>query len=192
MPRPETPQEQRSVKGSVIVDYLKIIRANPDLPWAEHLTPQDLSTLDQMVLPASWYPLDMYQRMGMAIFKLVSGEKYEVVQAFGRSVADRMAAQTPGLVAKGSARDTLKKFLAVQDRLYSFKLFESEDLVPGRVILIQNTLPRDQGGRLLMEVLTGNAGRLIELSGGLNVRTRVLEAMWEGGRRNRIELAWDE
>jgi len=176
----------------VIVDYLKIIRANPDLPWAEHLTPQDLATLNLLILPASWYPIELFQRMGVAIFKLVSREKYSVVHLFGRSLAERMSEGNPGMVSKGRPADTVKKFLAIQARLYSCKFFEGEEAGPGRILIYVNSRREDVGTRLLVEAMSGTVKRLVELSGGTNIRIKVLEAMWEGGERNKIEVAWDE
>jgi hypothetical protein len=188
----EARREQRSVKGGVIVDYLKIIRANPSLPWAEHLSAEDLAALDQMVLPASWYPIELFQRMGVAIFKLVSREKYSVVHAFAAALADRMAKENPGMLSAQSPRDTLKKFLAIQSRLYNFKMFESEDSGPRQMALQVNARREDVGKRLLVEICCATVKRLIELSGGKNIKVNTVEAMWEGGERNRVEVAWED
>jgi len=54
MPESSKPQAGRWVKGSVLVDYVMLMRANPDLPWAENLSAEDLAQLKQMILPASW------------------------------------------------------------------------------------------------------------------------------------------
>jgi len=187
-----SPASSRQVKGSVIVDYLKIMRANPDLPWGNHLSPPELQALDQMILPASWYPAELFQRLGVAIFKLVSREKYEVVRLFGRGMAEKMAGENPGLVVAGQPRDTLKKFMAIQARLYSPRLVEEAEAGAGRVVILVNTRREDTGCRLLVEATAGTAKRLAELAGGREVKSELLTAVWDGADTNRLQVTWKE
>jgi len=191
MPGTKKP-EGRFVKGSVLVDYVKLMRASPQLPWADHLAPADLEQLQQMILPASWYPVELFQRLGLAVFKLVSKESYEVVRNFGRFLAEQMNAQNPGLVVKDRPRDTLNKYQVIQDRLFSYKVVEIQEQGPGRLIFQANFLPQNVGIQLYMEATAGTLGRLIEFSGGRNVRTRLLEGMWQGGNSNTMEVTWEE
>ena len=44
----------RFVKGNVVLDYARMIRANPGLAWSKHLLAEDLEQIRQMILPASW------------------------------------------------------------------------------------------------------------------------------------------
>ena len=187
----EQASSARSVKGSVIIDYLKIIRANPDLPWSDHLLPGDLEQLGQMILPASWYPVDLFQRMGQAIFKLVSKENYQVVRSFGRALADRLNAENPSLVVPGKGLDTVKKYLAIQGRLYSFEVFKLGELDPGRMVIHIQTSPEDKEDRLLVEAVSGTILRLIELAGGKNAEIKILKASWKGDDRISLEIAWE-
>ena len=66
MPYATKPSEGRYVKGGLIIDYVKMIRAIPQLPWAEHLTPEELEQVQQLILAASWYPLELFQQIGRA------------------------------------------------------------------------------------------------------------------------------
>jgi hypothetical protein len=191
MPESRKP-EGRFVKGSVLVDYVKLMRASPQLPWADHLSPADLEQLNAMILPASWYPVDLFQRLGLAVFRLLSKESFEVVRGYGRFLAEQMNAQNPGLMVKGRPRDTLNKFQVIQDRLFSYKVVEIKEQVPGRCIFQANFLPQDVGIKIYMEVTAATLGRLIEFSGGRNVRARVIEGMWQGGSSNVMELTWEE
>jgi hypothetical protein len=191
MPGTKKP-EGRFVKGSVLVDYIKLMRASPQLPWADHLAPADLEQLQQMILPASWYPVELFQRLGLAVFKLVSKESFEVVHSFGRFLAEQMNANNPGLVVKGRPRDTLNKYQVIQDRLLSYKALEIKEQGPGRLIFQAYFLPQDEAIEIYMEVTAATLGRLIEFSGGRNVRARLLEGMWQGGNSNTMEVTWEE
>jgi len=184
--------KDRRVKGSVIIDYLKIIRANPDLPWAEHLTPSDLEQLDQMILPSSWYPIDLFERIGIAIFKLVSKDNYDIVHSFGRMVGERINTENPGLVVPDRPNDTLNKYLVIQDRLYSFKFIEKGDSSPGQTIVHIHSEPEDQGAPLLISSTSGTIERLIELSGARNIKFNLIESVAKGADKNSLEVTWEK
>jgi len=191
MPVTQKP-EGRFVKGSVLVDYLKLMRSSPHLPWSDHLSPEELKQLGEMILPASWYSVDLFQRLGLAVFKLISKENYEVVRGYGRFLAEQMHAQNPGLVVKGRPLDTLNKYQVIQDRLFSFKVLEIKPQGPGRLSFLAHFLPEDVAIRLYMEVTAATIGRLIEFAEGRNLRARILEGMWQGANRNIMEVTWEE
>jgi hypothetical protein len=192
MTDPKKPPEGRYVKGSLMLDYVKTIKANPDLPWSDHLLPEDVELIKQYILPASWYPMEQYQRIGLAVFKLLVKENYEFLYAYGRSVADKMNADNPGLVVEGRARDTLVKYRAIQDRGYSFKAVETDDVGPGHIIVHILSAPEEKAAKLLIEIVSGTIGRLIELSGGKNVKIKLTESVWEGADQDSLEITWEE
>ena len=192
MPLEKKPKTGRYVKGILLVDYIKMIRANPDLPWSEHLSAEDLEQANQLILPGSWYPIEFFQRIGMAVFKVVAKGNYQLIHAYGRSLAEKMNAENPGMVSKGRPRDTLRKYRAIQDRLYSFKPVETEDLGPGHLVVKTFSKPDGPEAQVIMEIVAGTIERLIELAGGSNVKTKLLEAVWEGEDQNALEVKWDE
>ena len=182
---------ERCVKGNVIADYIKMIRANPELPWAEHLLPEDLVVVQQMVVPLSWYPIQQFQRLGLAVFKLVTKENNALVRAYGASVADRMNAENPGMVAKGRPQVTLSRYIEIQKRLYSFKAQETVEIGPGRLLFLIHSNPEEVGIPVYIEQISGTVERLIALSGGRNIQLKLLEAVWKGAAHNRIEVQWE-
>ena len=193
MPESTKPSQGRHIKGSLIIDYVKMIRANPQLPWAEHLRPEDLELLKQMILPSSWYPMEVFQRIGMATFKLVAKENYAIIRAYGRAVSDRANAENPGLVVKGRARDTLRKYREFQNRLYSFKAADTEDLGPQHLLIHILTVPGEEAeAKLIVEITSGTVERMIELSGGRNIQVKPIEAVWQGAKQNTLEVTWEE
>ena len=193
MPYATKPPEGRYVKGNLIVDYVKMIRSNPQLPWAEYLTPQDLELIKQLILPSSWYPIEVLQRIGMAAFKLVAKGNYAVIRAYGRALADRTNQENPGLVVKGLARNTLRKYREFQNRLYSFKAAETEDLSPQHLLIHIFSVPAEEAeAKLIIEISSGTIERLIELSGGRNIKVKLIEAVREGAGPNTLEVSWEE
>jgi len=185
------PPAGRYVKGNVILDYVKMIRANPHLPWAEHLQTEDLEVVKQLVLPLSWYSLDQFQRLGVAVFKLIAKENYAVLRAYGRSLGDRMKADNPGMIARGGSRVTLARFSEIQKRLYSFSAQQIDDIGPGHIILHIYSTPADFGIPVYIEQLCGTIERLIELSGGRQVQIKFLESVLKGAKQNTLDITWE-
>ena len=185
------PPEERSVKGSVILDYVKMIRANPHLPWKELLKPEEWEQINRLILPASWYPLPLFQRVGLAVFKLIAKESYTLLRAYGRSLADQMHAENPGLVVKGRPLDTLHKYSAIHHRLYSFKGLDIEDISPQHIITHIYSQPEEIGIPAYLEQISGTVERLIELSGGRQVQVKLIESVLKGAKQNTLDQTWE-
>jgi len=187
-----SPLKGRNVKGSLFVNYVKMIRAYPQLPWADHLKPEDLELINQLILPASWYPIEAMQRIGMAAFKLVAKENFAILRAYGRSLADQMHADNPGLVVKGRPLDTLHKYCAIQGRLYSFKSLDTVDISPQHMIVHIYSQPEDTWIPVYLEQISGTVERLVELSGGRQVQIKLLESVLQGAKQNTLDMTWEE
>jgi len=192
MPESTKPKEGRYIKGILLVDYVKMIRGNPDQPWSDYLSAEDLEQVSQLILPASWYPLEFFQRVGAAVFKIIAKENYEVLRVFGRTMADKIHDENPGMVSHGRARDTLRKYRAVNERVYSFQPVETDDIGPGHLVFHTFSTPDEYGAKMIMEIVAGSIERLIALSGGRNINIRLIEAVWEGADQNSIEVTWEE
>ena len=63
----------QKVKGTMLIDQVRMIRGNKDKDWNKYLTPEDLNIIKGRVLPAAWYPLETYKRCGRAVFQLLAG-----------------------------------------------------------------------------------------------------------------------
>jgi hypothetical protein len=72
------------VKGVLFLDYVRMIKSRRDVDWDKYLVPADREYLQGMVLPSQWYPLESYQRMGVAVLRELAGGKMEVVRLWGR------------------------------------------------------------------------------------------------------------
>lgn len=186
------PLEGRYVKGSLLLDFANMIETSPGLPWSDHLLPEDLELIGQMILPASWYPVESFQRIGLAAFVLLAKENYAIIRAYGRSLADKLNEEYPGMVCKGRASGTIEKHRAIQERLYSFEITRAEQIGPGHIAVHIYTTPEEVGVRPMMEINSGTVERLIELSGGRNIEVKVTEAVWEGADRSTLEVKWEE
>ena len=60
----------RSVKGVLFADYVRMLRAHRDESWAEYLGRRSSRHID----PDGWYPMETFERLGIAILKTVANE----------------------------------------------------------------------------------------------------------------------
>ena len=44
------------VKGTMMIDQVRMIRGNKDKDWNKYLKPEDWNIIKGMILPAAWYP----------------------------------------------------------------------------------------------------------------------------------------
>ncbi|HUT55677.1 MAG TPA: hypothetical protein VM658_19965 [bacterium] len=180
----------RSVKGSVVIDYVRMVRATPDQPWDRYLLPEDMALIKQMVLPGSWYPIGFFQRIGLAVFKLVAKENNELLRAFGKSIADRLHADHPGMVSKDKPRNTLEKYIWIQKRFYNFDAFNTEDQGPGRLLVHIYSLPEEVGIPVYIIQISGMVERLIELSGHTFLGIKVTTANEPDRIISTMDVSW--
>jgi hypothetical protein len=72
------------LKGSAILDYVRIIRSNPDKNWDRWLTPEDWEIIQGKILPSQRYPYKNFRNISFAVFKEIAGGDLNVARQFGR------------------------------------------------------------------------------------------------------------
>jgi hypothetical protein len=180
----------RSVKGSVIADYAKMVRANPHQPWERYLMAEDMEVIKQMILPGSWYPIGFFQRLGLAVFKLVAKENRELLHAFGRAIADRFQAEYPRMVSKTAPRNTLEKYIWIQKSFYNFPAFKVEDQGSSRLLVHIYSLPEEVGVPVYLIQISGVVERLIELSGSSCLGIKISTAKEPERVVSTMDVSW--
>ena len=57
----------RCVRGILFVDYVRMIRGTKSVDWSRYLEPVDLEIANTRIDPAGWYPMETFERYGVAI-----------------------------------------------------------------------------------------------------------------------------
>jgi hypothetical protein len=106
------------VKGTWVVDYVKMIRANPDKNWAKYLTAEDQAIIDGKVLSSVWYPYEFFNRTGNAVFHEIAQENLEVTRAFGKMFAEGLATIYKNIIVPGDPAGSIGKVYALQGSFF--------------------------------------------------------------------------
>lgn len=155
------------VKGSFLVDFVKVIRANKDKDFDKWLTSEDWEIINSKVLPSLWFPFDAYRSMGEAIFNVVANESLEVTRVFGQLILRNLLETYTTLVAEGDPAASVKKFAILRNTW--FKGIESTvkviDKGPDRVKVKLFLYDRIEPEEAFAYLLAGNLEELVKQTG---------------------------
>ena len=76
--------EDTYVKGSMLLNYVKIVRANPDRDWGKYLEDDDWQVINDKIFTSNRYSYGSFRRIGYAVFKEIAGSDFNLVRSFGR------------------------------------------------------------------------------------------------------------
>src|SRR5260370_3902056 len=99
----------RQVKGTLFVDYVRMLRSKKGADWSRHVAADDFPYLSQRIEPDSWYPMETFERMGLAILAEIT-PSLDLVRAWGLAQIDWLWRLHPNLVVPGDALETLMRF----------------------------------------------------------------------------------
>ena len=115
---------RRLVKGSLFVDYVRMMRGHKDADWSKYLAPQDIRFLEERIQPGEWYPMDSFERMGLAILAEVARGDVQLSRSLGKAQVEWVSVQHEGLVALGDPCDTLMRFRVLRNSLFDYQALQ--------------------------------------------------------------------
>ena len=180
----------RRVKGTLFVDYVRMLRARKDVDWSRHLLPVDLSFLVQRVELDAWYPMETFERMGLAILAEITSDM-QIVRAWGRAQIDSLRALHPNLVAADDPCDTLMRFRVLRSSFFDFSALDVPVLHDGAAAVTVEYGMSPLAEEAASWQTLGFFERLLEVAGARNVQAQFSSSTWNGDLLTTIELRWD-
>jgi hypothetical protein len=181
---------QRHVRGILFLDYVRMLRSQKNVPWADHLQPEDQAFLLQKIDPSAWYPMETFERMGNAILKLVARDTLAPVQMWGRYSANQLRAANPLLLEPNDPVETLNRFRVMRETFFDFPALEVLELHEGTAYIVV----RYHMGKLAEEAASfqtlGFFEGLLQLAGAKEIKASFKERSWAGDPRTQLELHW--
>ncbi len=179
----------RQVKGVLFADYVRMVRAAKQVAWEDHLLPQDLPFLAQRIESDAWYPMETYERMGLAILDVIARGDLETVRKWGRRTIDELHATLPELFG-GDPRETFMRFQVMRQTLFNFPAAEVIAIRDGKATI---TVSYGMGARAEEAAAWQSVGfleRLMEVSGARDVDAQLESRAWDGAPVTRISVTW--
>lgn len=181
----------KHVKGSLFLDYVRMIKKRKETDWGKYLVPEDFEILDQTILPSQWYPLESYQRLGVATFHEIAGGDVEVVREWGRISLDEMTNIYKNLINKTDPLRSLEKFKLLRSRFFDFEGLHIEPRPENRVHIKVDLAFSGVAEEAYGYQMLGSFERLLELSGAKNIQHKFHGKGWKGDPQTIIDLIWE-
>lgn len=178
------------MKGTLFVDYVRMIRSAKTIDWSAHLGPADMSLLVQRVDPDSWYPMDAFERMGLAILVEIAGGDLQNVRAFGRASIDHLCLAHPDLVAPGDPRDTLMRFQVLRRSFFNYAAISINAISDEEASFDMHYGMSHAAEEAACWQTLGFFERLIEVAGAHDVMAWFSSSAWKGELVTVAELRW--
>ncbi len=181
----------RNVKGSLFIDPVRMLKSGKDIDWSEHLSPTDMTYLDEKINPDSWYPLDVFERMGLAAFKVIGKSDLEAVRHWGRFQMDDLIHAYKDVIEEGNPVESLMRFQVLRHSLFDFDAINVVSTRTNRARFEVYFDMTREGEEASVYQTMGFFERIVELSGGKKVRGSIISRSWEGDDSTVIELNWE-
>jgi hypothetical protein len=179
------------VKGSMVLDYVKIIRDNKDKDWNRYLAPSDWEIINGKVLFSNWYPFEAYRRIAFAVFKIIANGNLDVARAFGRFNIIGLMKVYENLVVPGDPAAGVEKLARIRKTFMEGDLDiqvldKSKNGLTFSVPIGKAEQEKEHADAFAYTVM-GNLDEIVARSGGKNVKIVVepypekydLKVSWE-------------
>ena len=178
------------VKGLLFADYVRMLRAHRGQPLDDFLEPEDLSYLESTIDLHAWYPMDSFERLGLAIFQVIAEGDLGLVREWGRASVARVVGAHDHVLVPSDPRESLMRFFVLRRSLFDYEALSMLQLCDASasvgVEYGMHPLAEQAAAVQTMGFFEG----LILLADGADVRAEFLETSWRGDRQTIIGFSW--
>lgn len=167
-----------------------MIRSAKQVSWEEHLQPQDMELLSQRIDANSWYPMESYERMGLAILDRIANGDLGAAREWGRRTIDELHEMEPALFATRDPRETFMRFQVLRKTLFNFPAAEVITIRDGRAVLEIRYGMSARAEEAACWQSLGFLERLMEVSGASAVEVAFESRSWDGASSTRVVVTW--
>ena len=178
------------MKGTLFVDYVRMLRGRKDTDWSRYLSPQDMVHLSERVVPSAWYPMETFERMGLAILDAIAQGDVETVRVFGRVSIDWLCKEYPTLLARDDPRDTVMRFQVLRQSFFDYGALEISSVSDGEAAIAVGYGMGNRAEEAASWQTIGFFERLLEVAGAKDVQAWFSKRAWAGDATTMIQLRW--
>lgn len=181
----------RQVKGTLFVDYVRMLRSRKDVDWSRYLQPGDTPFLSERIALEGWYPMETFERFGLAILAEVTRDDLFLARAWGRMSVEFLLIGNEQLLVKADPRESLMRVLVFRKSFFDFEVVSMPQLTDGHATIHVHygMAPRAEQAAAFQTL--GFFGRLVELAGARGVMTQMTGRSWEGDKATEFTIDWE-
>jgi hypothetical protein len=169
-----------------------MIRRRKDVAWERKLPAEDMAYLKQRIEPDDWYPMETFERLGLAILsELGGGAALDAVRAWGRLSASQYCAEHPNLVAPNDPVDSLMRLKVMRSTLFNFPAFDISMLIESHAHIVVTYHMGPIAEEAACQQTMGFCEEVLSLCGATDVQATFRERSWAGDTRTLLSLEWN-
>ncbi|MEZ4233758.1 MAG: hypothetical protein R3B89_31575 [Polyangiaceae bacterium] len=180
----------KHVRGSLFVDYVRLIRSRKDIDWTRYLEPEDCVYLKGSIEDQAWYPLPTFERLGVAILNTVAQGSLAMVRVWGHLQVDAMLRIHPEVLAANDPYESLHRVSVHRKGYFDFDVLTPREVLDDHASFELNYNFSDLGELAACVQTLGAFEELVKRAGGRDVKAVFAERRWEGDRRTLFQLSW--
>lgn len=179
----------KQVKGSVLIDFVKTIKASKSQAYDKYLTEEDKKLFSQRLLPSAWYPFDTFKRAFLGVFEVLAKKDLETVRKWGRMYGEAIISNLyRGIIREGHPMESLLKYPTYVRNMYDFGKVEVKELGPTTALITVTEFDPDFVP--FYYIMFGWLERSLEMCGAKEIQSELVSASWQGAPQTQIKLSW--
>ncbi len=97
-----------------------MLRANKGFDYSGYLDASDVHHLNSRIDEHGWYPMESFERLGLAILGEIIRGDLEMTKVWGHTTVELLSARYPELVEHSDPTETIRRFKVLQNSFFNF------------------------------------------------------------------------
>jgi hypothetical protein len=167
-----------------------MMRRRKDVEWERMLPARDMAYLKGRIVPDDWYPIETFERFGIAILSGLDGATLDAVRSWGRFSASQYSAEHPNFVALNDPVESLMRLKVMRSTLFNFPAFDILMLIESHADVVVTYHMGRTAEEAACHQTMGFCEEVLSISGATDVHAAFQERSWVGDPRTLFSLEW--
>lgn len=177
------------VKGTILIDSVKVIRSDPKKRFDRYLTASDKQIIGERILPSAWYPYETYKNCFAAVAAVIGNNNPQTIRQWGQLYGEAIISGVyKGLIREGAPIQSLEKYSTHIHNLFDFGEIQTVPLAAQEVEMVMRGFDADFQPQYHM--MRGWLERSVELCGARDLKSDFSMKSWDGAPETRLAMAW--
>ena len=177
------------VKGTMLIDCVKTIRADKRGQFDQFLTVGDRKIISERILPSAWYPYQTYRNCLSAVSTVAGNNNAQTLRQWGWRYSEALISGIyRGIIKDGEPIQSLEKYSIHVHNLFDFGEMQAVPFSSQEAEMVMRGFDPDFQPQY--HLMRGWLERSVEMCGASDVRSDFSMRSWEGAPETRISLFW--
>lgn len=182
---------EKMAKGSMLIEFVRMIRTFKDLDWDRYLKPEDWDIINAIILSSKWYPFEFYYRCSFATYKLLAQGKLENAHAYGQDMAKKLLETTyKSMTQNKDSGKALNQFVSIYGALFNFGVLKIENMESNHVKIHLDYEGDTEGKSAYCYQLKGMLETIVEMNNAKSSKVAISAKQWEGAPTTTFDITW--